>query len=292
MKGKLLLWASLISLLTINIATIAMVKAPIATKIYVDPPKTTAPPGEYLTVDINIADVTGLNAWEVRLWWDSYILYTDKTMITEGPFLKSAGPTSFTSSVFVQTALMSSVGLTPEVIASGSGTLATVKFLVKSEGECPLHLSETSLYDVGLASIPHGLEDGYFSNTVIGNLVRRSAWSEHHHFSISKDEDGVQTLYGKVKNLGEGYGFLRVNFTIWRMDGVPTSIIGKYLVADTETRIAPGDIVDISVGLWESREAAWTKGVYDVQAQCLYSATGDTWKEGEKVKSFSFTIVG
>ena len=134
----------------------------ITTKVFVDPSTNVYEPGEYFTVDINIADVTGLNAWEVKLSWDSYILYTDKTMITEGPFLKSAGPTSFTSSVFVQTALMSSVGLTPEVIASGSGTLANVTFHVVQTGKCKLHLSETSLFDVGLASIPHGVEDGVF----------------------------------------------------------------------------------------------------------------------------------
>ena len=297
MRGRNLTLVSLIPILLF--ATMAaLVKAPAATTVYVDPPEGTAPIGDTYTIDINIDAVEGLSSWEVKLTWDSTILYTDYSMITEGDFLSQGGAymTFFAVSLTPEPpappsqAIIGCMLLEP-ITTSGSGTLATVTFTVTSEGETPLDLFDTSLFDIDLNPIPHTAEDGHFNNIVIGNLVRKSAWPEHHHFSISKDEDGIQTVYGKVKNLGGGYGFIRVRFQVWQMDGAPMEVEAKYMVGDVETRIAPGEIVNLSVKLWETRETAWTPGKYYVSAQALFSADGTAWEFGEKVKSFSFAIV-
>lgn len=296
MRGKSPIWASLISLLIISVAMVGTVSAPVSTKVYIDPPTSTAPPGETFIINVNVADVpveTGASTWEFKLSWDPDILYTEVGWITEGDFLKSVGSTYFVASV---SELLGRMGvgcvLKVPVTASGSGCLATIEFQAKAEGECPLALFDTKLLDIDLAEIPHTEEDGYFSNIVIGDAVRRSAWPEHHHFSISKDEDGVQTLYGKVKNLGDGDGYVRVNFTVVNSTGeLMGTFIAKHMVGDEETRIAPGDIVVLSVNLWGTREEAWKTGKYYASAMCLYSGTGVDWKMGIKVKTFSFAIV-
>ena len=262
--------------------------APAATTIYIDPPKSSVAPMETFSVNINVADVTGLSSWEVKLKFDPGFLKVVGAF--EGHFLSDVGLTYFVSSPDVNYIIVGCLLLEP-VTASGSGTLATIQFLVEGEGKCVLAVYDTILLDIDLVEILHSVEDGYFSNVMVADLVRRSAWPEHHHFVVSKDEDGIQTLHSKVKNLGEGYGFIRVNFTVWKLDGTPVSITAKYTVDGIETKIAPGEIVPISIGLWESRETAWEPGKYSVSGTCLYSITGDTWKMGEKVKAFGFAVV-
>ncbi len=293
MRERRLLWLSVLLMLIISTATTSLVNAPAATKIHVDPPSTTEIIGEYITINVNVADVTGLSSWEFWLSWDNTVL--EYSSVTEGPFLQSVGPTYFVTKLFPTPPAPSSfmsVGcmLMVPATASGDGTLATFEFLVIGEGSCILDVYDTKLLDANVVNMAHTVEDGYFSNTVVGNLVRRSAWPEHHHFVISKDEDHIQTVYGKVKNLGGGYGFLRVNFTVWKMNGIPIEVICKYMVDDVETRIAPGTILQMSVDLWASGEA-WEPGKYYANASCLYSADGVTWKVGEKAKTFSFAIV-
>lgn len=295
MRERSLFLLPALSMLMITVAMTGVVMAPgAATRIYVDPPSTTEIIGEYITIDINVADITDLSSWEFWLRCDNTIL--EYSSITEGPFLKSVGATYFIVKRFPSPPAPTSyisVGcmlMVPQT-ASGSGVLATIEFLVIGEGSCTLDVYDTKLLDSNVMNVPHDVEDGYFSNTVIGDLVRRSAWPEHHHFVIAKDEDHIQTLYAKVKNLGEGYGFLRLNFTVWMMDGDPEIVICKHMVGDVETRIAPDTIVDMTVDLWASPDEAWEPGKYYVDTKCLYSADGLTWKAADKTKSFSFAIV-
>lgn len=288
MKRKRIIWIPILTIMMMSAIFVNVATAPAATKIYIDPPKSSVAPNETFSININVADVTGLSSWEIKLGFDPGFLKS--VGVFEEHFLSDVGMTYFVSSPEVNYIIVGCMLLEP-VTASGSGTLATIQFLVQGEGKCVLALYDTKLLDIDLVEILHSVEDGYFSNVMVADLVRRSAWPEHHHFVVSKDEDGIQTLHSKVKNLGEGHGFARVNFTVWKLDGTSVSITAKYTVDDVETKIAPGEIVPISIGLWESRETAWEPGKYSVGATCLYSITGDTWKMGEKVKTFSFAIV-
>jgi len=149
----------------------------------VDPPisaKVVTAIDQEFTVSIRIAQVQFLYGWRFDLEWNSSLLeipddpetYGIVEGVSEGPFLNKEGefqttfiPKLFDGRVSVACALQ---GVAVDAAPSGSGTLATVTFKVKAEGECPLHFSYTWLArptsDVNptLIIISHSAEDGYF----------------------------------------------------------------------------------------------------------------------------------
>ncbi|MFA5896057.1 MAG: hypothetical protein WC985_04050, partial [Thermoplasmata archaeon] len=115
------------------------------------------------------------------------------------------------------------------------------------------------------------------------DLIGRSAWPERHHFVLSKDADGVQSLYAKVGNLGNIEVSAAVIFEIRDSTGA--------LVATIHTAT-----VKIGIALSVVIVDGWTSpvpGKYSVTAVVHYDADGggtlDTF--GLKVKSFSFAVV-
>ena len=297
-KGRMIITLAIVAGLLGSLSFSNLAHTSPITTVYVDPPSITRATGETFTVDISIADVEDLYAYAFKLKWNGPVL--NATSITEGPFLEQGGTTFFVPKIFNEPdpagesdyiyVVNTLMGAVPGV--NGSGVLATVTFLVEAEGESALDLYETQLLNSLTVEIAHTVEDGYFIGKAAteASLVGRGAWPEHKHFSISKDEDGVQTLYGKVKNLGEEPCYIRVNFTVWDIGGVATIFIGKHEVGGEEIKVLPGETVDITVNLWASRETAWQLGSYSVKATCLHSADGTYWlKDG--VKEFNFTIV-
>lgn len=148
---------------------IANTGSQVETKIYVDPTIGTANPGETFSVNIKIANVEGLYDYEFRLKWEPDLL--DVTSITEGPFLNAEDTYS---TFFVAKEDFPSVGHLYVVCtlmgeprtaaASGSGTLATVEFLVEKKGFTSLRLYGTLLEDYDRNKMPHTTEDGYFQH--------------------------------------------------------------------------------------------------------------------------------
>jgi len=142
------------------------------TRIYVDPPVVSAIPGETFTVNVKVADVLNLITYGFILSWEPSLL--DVTSVTEGAFLSAEGtsPTSFFYVTFNEhepdpfgvsgyvKVGCTLLGLTPPA-ATGDGTLATLRFLVKEEGNTSLHLSETSLVSSLYVPMAHVAEDGY-----------------------------------------------------------------------------------------------------------------------------------
>jgi hypothetical protein len=106
--------------------------------------------------------------------------------------------------------------------------------------------------------------------------VRRCAWPEHHHFDISRDEDGFQTLFGKVQNMGSEPCYVKVRFDI---DGE--------VVETGSILLAGGEIKDLSV--------KWNNYLpnkrYTVYAQTFGSTDLTNWIGGKKIKKFSFAVV-
>jgi len=145
------------------------------TKLYVDPPVVSVIPGTTFTVNVKVADVHNLITYQFIMSWEPSLL--DVTSVTEGPFLSAEGtsPTNFISVTFNEhepdpfgvsgyvKVGCTILGLTPPA-ASGDGTLATLKFLVKEEGNTSLHLSETSLVSSLYVPMAHVAEDGYFQS--------------------------------------------------------------------------------------------------------------------------------
>lgn len=139
--------------------------------VYVDPPYTSAPPGQYFTINISVAEVTNLNSWYFKLLYtNKTVLYTNKTMIKEGPFL-SQNDLYTTDLTVTYDGIYWRVGcyiVGPES-TSGSGTLANITFLIQNEGECTIALHDTTLRDPEVALISHTTRlinhnEGYFNS--------------------------------------------------------------------------------------------------------------------------------
>lgn len=170
MKIRNLSLMLLVFTLIVNVPLVN-VEGQLSTSVYVDPPSvvdsTKYTPGTSFTITIKIANVVKLNSWEVKLRYNPILLYTNKSLIAEGTFLKGTSfprrSTLFQSYItedYVQlgSTLLSNVGV------NGSGTLAQVTFKVLSLGDCVLHLYDTKLSDPNLNPISHTTQDGYFAN--------------------------------------------------------------------------------------------------------------------------------
>jgi hypothetical protein len=275
----------LLSLLMVFSMTYA-VYAPVALPLVaVDPATTALNPGESFTISVIIQGVTDLFSYETKVGYDSDILTV--TNVAEGPFIKDQ--TTSPMGTFFQSivnpnyvyGVCVTLGSYPGV--SGSGTLFTVTFDVIDAGASNLDLYDSIFLNSVGASIAHDLADGYFETPARANLLRRSAWPEHHHFVVSKDEDGVQALNAKATNLGPIDILIRVTFDIMRDDSFLTS------VTSDEVLVAPDVIVELTADFGPL--APTDAGKYYVSARAYYSWSGVNWYPGEKVKTFSFAVV-
>jgi hypothetical protein len=246
-------------------------------------------PGDSFTIDVNIQDVTDLFSYEVKVGYNPGILHM--ASIAEGPFVKDQTTSplgtlwSTIQGVDFVYAVCVTLGKYPGV--SGSGKLFSVTFNVIDLGECDLDLYDSIMLDSTGALIPHDVADGFFSTPHAANLVRRSAWPEHHHFVISKDEDfdgtyANQTLNGKVKNIGTIDMLVKVVFDIMQDDTYITS------VSSDATLVTPDTIVQLSANFKVSSTDA---GKYYASARAYYSWSGNYYHLGEKVKTFSFAVL-
>jgi len=128
-------------------------------------------PCNYFSVNITIQNVTDLHSFEFKLGYNTTIL--DCSAVTEGDFLKSAGPAAIDAEFDEENGRLrvNASLLDPSGGASGSGVLATIVFHVADVGESVL-----DLYDVILINSEgeeHPLEppeDGYFNNRLIAKI--------------------------------------------------------------------------------------------------------------------------
>ncbi len=297
MRGKGIKWLSLVLSFLVALSITSLANAPITVPtVYVDPEVSSANPGESFDVNINVAGVTDLYSWGLKLQWNPniievayyYVGPTKRYNVTEGGFLKdgTTSPlgTSFVAKVYLTyiDAGCTTLGAYPGV--SGSGTLFTVTFTVKEAGTTSLNLDEgtSKLLDSTITPITHVVEDGSFYTPLQANLVARSAWPEHHHFVVSKDEDSKQTLNAKVRNLGTMDLNVYVTFDMIRDDGFIVSVDSATIV------VSAGATVVMSADFALTASDA---GKYYVNASCMYSWTGFYFSQGEKMKAFSFAVV-
>jgi hypothetical protein len=272
----------------LSIATVNLAYAP-GPVISISPQNTSANPGDTFTISVMISGVTDLYAWEVKLTWEPGVL--ELNTITEGFFLKSGGMTFpakdidniFGEALFGVTLIAAPMGV------SGSGELATLAFTVEEAGQCALALVETALVDHTVpdpgSDIAHSSEDGYFSTPHEANLVRRSAWPEHHHYKVYPgDEDEYMTLSAKVKNVGPADLYVKVVYELVQDAGM------IYVVETDAVIVPPGTITPVSADFGPI--TSLDTGKYAVEAYALYSLYGSTFAgQGTKIKTFSFAVV-
>ncbi|MCK4474874.1 hypothetical protein KAU30_03435, partial [Candidatus Bathyarchaeota archaeon] len=141
--------------------------SPEETTVAVDPSVIWASPGQYFTINVTVANVTDLYAWEFWLEWSQGLLETESENVTEGPFLKQGGTTAFlkrkhTNHIGVVCLLLGSV---PGV--SGGGTLASIVFKMLDTRNATLNLYHVTLQGSSLQVIgdwkyKDSPDDGYF----------------------------------------------------------------------------------------------------------------------------------
>ena len=286
MKGKSIKLLSLVILLSIALSVVSIAQAQ-STSVYIDPEENTADPSETFTINVNVQDVTGLYSYGIKISFNRYVL--EVVSVTEGPFISDGASTAFVKKIFATYIDVGCTTLGASPGASGSGTLFTVEFHVKDAGTSDLDMYYSVLLDPSLAQIPHTASSGYFYTTAKANVVQRSAWPEHHHFVVHKDEDynattdeAKQTLTAKAKNLGPVDLYVYVRFEIVRDDGYVASVNTEAVL------VGPDVILELSADFTVNSTDA---GKYAVAAKAMYSWTGTYFTQGDKVKTFSFAVV-
>lgn len=111
----------------------------------------TASVGQTIELNLTVTNVHDLWGWDISyLDFNSAVL--NLTKVSEGPFLKSGGPTFFLSTAsapMVQQGFLPSVddAFNENTTISGSGTLLTLTFRVVSAGTSPIDISSANLYN-------------------------------------------------------------------------------------------------------------------------------------------------
>jgi len=171
MSGK----KSLLLLLATIILTIVQTNvnaAPATAVVYVDPSIKYAVEGQSFTVDINVADVTNLYGWQVRMSFNSSIV--EFVNVTEGEFLMDQPEgTSGESRIENEEgyALFSWLTIGKYDGVGGSGTLATVEFLTLAKGESTLNITSSHTYLQEMASIAGGYIPQKIPCTLVNGFV-------------------------------------------------------------------------------------------------------------------------
>lgn len=171
MFKKMVLLASIPMLLLL--AMIAGGVASLGTTVYVDPEESTVKLCQTFKIDVNVADVSGLQGFDFCLSYDTTIL--DGLEVEEGSFMASFGLTIVAykeiDDDYKPTVgrIWFAVALLGDAFADGSGTLATITFNATALGESELDLhsilpykpDEVKLCTCGPEPITNTAVDGY-----------------------------------------------------------------------------------------------------------------------------------
>jgi hypothetical protein len=139
------------------------------TVVYVSPAVYTVPSvGSTFSVNISIQSVTNLYGWEFKLYYPNSIL--NGTAVTEGPFLKAGGISTFFLVADFTDGYNATQGrvsvmcirINPDAPGvDGDGVLATITFnTTSSAGPESLHLADVNLSDPNATKIPYVKIDG------------------------------------------------------------------------------------------------------------------------------------
>jgi hypothetical protein len=143
-----------------------------AATISVFPSSITAYVDQNVSIDVNVTGVSDLYGWEFKLNWTANIL--NSVNVTEGPFLKSDGNSTFFYYYLNATAGQITVDCTRlgNILGvSGSGVLASIKFNVKSSRQSPLNL----YYAILVNSQEHQITSQLNSGNVYSSFTPDSA---------------------------------------------------------------------------------------------------------------------
>lgn len=206
MRGKTILWISLIAMLLsvmmVNVGTSPAVK----TELYITPDRLPEQPGtlghvgdEYY-MSVNIKEVTDLYGVGFTIRFAPYGRTLTASDVSEGDFLSQGGyatAMSYKISVFYGTIKVGITRLGAVPGASGSGTLVTFKFTVSEAGSSPILLEDVKLVDSNLNAIDYVTSDGRFYGAT-ADLIRCNM-PEGRHITVGQEA----TFNIKVRNDGD-----------------------------------------------------------------------------------------
>ena len=117
--------------------------------------------GDTFTLQVNAEKVTDLAGWQFDLTFNPDVL--EAVEVNEGNFLKSGGQTTFFQSGTIDNTVGKIVGLSSALISkngvTGTGTLLSVRFSAKAEGNSQLALHNFQLGSTTGEVIPAGVHD-------------------------------------------------------------------------------------------------------------------------------------
>jgi len=211
--------------------------------------------GDAFNVSIGITMALEVYAWSFNMSWDPTLL--NVTEIKEGSFLNHEGAynTSFATKIRQEEGYLYAnctlLGESLEASVSGNGTLIIVIFMVKTRGTTVLHLSEAILMDYEGVEISTLTKDGYFSNTLGGDVAIISV-----SVSPSRVRAGDSVVISLVaKNEGEITFGQSVDVTIYYNEG----FLGTLGISD----LNPGGEKTLSFS-WSTKDLA--EGNYTIEA--------------------------
>ena len=254
----------------------------------VDPTKV---PGSTFTVEIWVRGVADLGGVEFKLGYNTMVLTA--TLIEYGGIF-GTGQFELINEIYdadgyLHYGVMAGFGKPP---FTGDGLAATITFSVDALGESNLDLYDTKLGDPETPPNPidHTAIDGYFRNAPVSvSLIRKSAWPEHHHYSISTDEDASNDLFAIVSNDGVVDTWIKVVFTVTNSVGDP---VGDF--ETTTMQLLAGEKYGHEGGArYKTAFAPPSVGKYYASAVCWADTDGDAVPDTSmgKTKTFSFSAI-
>ena len=189
MKGKIVSLKGIMPLvllvcIAISVNTISKVKASSTVVSILPTSVTISNPGETITVDLNVTDVTNLYGYEIKIWYLNNIVNVTNVVRPPGHFLEPIGGENETNKFVAKWEIKNNYNTThgrvwisytllaPQPAKTGSGILAKITFIGLSVGSTPVILNNypgnagpVKLADNTASPIPHTAQDG--SVTVI-----------------------------------------------------------------------------------------------------------------------------
>jgi len=122
-------------------------------------------------------------------------------------------------------------------------------------------------------------------------LKRHSAWPEHHHYSIGKDENESNDLFAIVSNYGDVDAWIKVVFTVTNGAGNP---IDPSMFNTTTMQLLAGAMYGHKGDArYKAEFVPPSVGKYYASAVCWADTDGDTVPDTPtgNTKTFSFNVV-
>ncbi|MBS7621584.1 hypothetical protein KEJ32_05685, partial [Candidatus Bathyarchaeota archaeon] len=141
--------------------------------LFFEPETVNVEPSQVFTVNVWVANVKNLYKWTLSLRWDAKVIELEpisSSAVTEGSFLKNVGRTRLTVLPYTAgSGYLSSISceLTQPISASGSGVLFSIRFKAKTNGDTPIAIESSVLYNYYKQIIPHSYKNGYVSVTSV-----------------------------------------------------------------------------------------------------------------------------